>query len=160
MNEKLQGNFSEHELIGGDKWSVEDMAERYNTTPEFLHRVLLPLGLPYEMHGRYAENYEKNRFESVEVMEFDTEKVMEWEMRRKCIGCGKGLPGCGLLPAYRDYLFGRKRSAGLTALYLLCFLLSIYQAVFTPFAIAGYAATAVFTVCLYDQSMRKGRREK
>lgn len=151
-----QGKVSEHELVGGDsyKWSVEDMAERYHATPEFIYRVLLPFGIPYEMKSRYEEK--NGRFADVETMEFDTEKVMEWELKTKCIGCGRGLPGCGLLPAYRDYLFHRKRSAGRTAFYLLCFLLSVYQSVFTPHIFTGMGAVLVFTICLYDQSMRKG----
>jgi hypothetical protein len=129
-------------------WSVEELSEHYGVTPEIIHRTFLLEGLPYQMQWQGGE----------EAMTFDPEKVTDWEMKRKCIGCGKGLPGCGLLPAYKDYFFKRKRSAGKTALYLFGFLLSVYQTVFIGNAVPGLAAITVFTVCLYDQSMRKGRK--
>lgn len=126
--------------------SMEDMAERYNIGTAGIEQIYLPLGLPYRKAEKSAE------------MTFDPAEVTEWEMKVKCVGCGKGLPGCGLLPAYRSYLFGRKKNPGKIALFLICFLLSIYQCVFTPHVIAGYAALTVFSVLLYDQNMRKGGR--
>ena len=118
---------------------IGDLTERYGVSEKVIEKYFLDEGLPMR---------------DGEVL---METLKEWELRKKCIGCHKGLPGCGLLPAYKEYLVGRKRSPAKTGGYLLGLLGAVYVACFTPHAIAGYAAVAVFTVCMYDQSMRKAK---
>ena len=130
-----------------NKMNLQQIAERYKVTQEVVKAHFLPLGLPYEI-------------EKGGMLIFDISTVIQWEMQKKCIGCGNGLPGCGLLPAYRDSLFYRKKNPAMFALYFLCFVLSAFQAICAPNPIFGYAALSVFTVCLYDQTMRKGERQK
>lgn len=84
---------------------------------------------------------------------FDLAEVEAWELSRKCIGCKNGMPGCGLLPAYRDSLFNRKRQPwNLAGAWVGLVVTACYA---TVHPIIGLMAVSVFTVLLYDQIMRK-----